>query len=134
MSSTNRGPLVIKAIEAFAEFGQMTAQQFADYADIGRYDAHAVLTRMNKRTKAGEKRIHITAWEHNHDGARRYPRAMFKWGDGVDKKRPKPDIQAIRRRSEEKRNKTFRLNSVFNMAMTRDTIRSIRRNLNGQSE
>lgn len=130
MSTTNKGPLVIKALEALAEFERVTAQEFADFADISRYDAHAVLNRMCKRTKAGEKRIHIVDWKDSHDDARRYPRAVFMLGDKPDKPKPKPDVRANRRRSEAKRNKTFRMNSVFNMAMTRDTIRAIRKTLN----
>jgi hypothetical protein len=42
MGATNTGAYVVKALEAFAEFGRLTAQEFADYADLGRYDAHAV--------------------------------------------------------------------------------------------
>lgn len=129
MASTNTGFHVIKAYEALHEFGKITAQEFADYADIGRYDAHAVLNRMAKRTKAGEKRIHIANWTYDHDDARRYPRAIFMIGDKPDKPRPKPDVAANRRRSELKRNTTFRMNSVFNMAMTRDKIRELRRSL-----
>ena len=130
MTSTNTGPHVIKALEAFAEFGRLTAQEFADYADIGRYDAHAVLNRMNKRTKAGVKRIHVADWTYEHDDARRYPRAVFMLGDKEDKKKPKPDIRANRKRSEHKRNKTFRMNSVFNMGLNRDAVRQVRKQLN----
>lgn len=121
---------VIKAFEAFSEFGRMTAQEFADYADIGRYDAHAVLAKMRKRTKAGVKRIHIAAWTYEHDDARRYPRAVFMLGDKEDKQRPTPDIRANRKRSEHKRNNTFRMTSVFNMGLTRDAVRQVRKNLN----
>jgi len=127
---TNTGRRVIVALEALSEFGQLTAQELADYTDMSRYDAHAVLTRVNKRTKAGEKRIHIVKWTYIHDDARRYPRAVYGLGDKLDAKKPKPNIKENRRRSEAKRNTTFRMNSVFNMAMTRDTIREIRRNLN----
>jgi hypothetical protein len=129
MGSTNTGMHVIKALEAFAEFKRMTAQEFADYADIGRYDAHAVLNRMNKRTKAGVKRIYIADWTYEHDDARRYPRAVFMLGDKEDKKKPQPNIRLNRQRSETNRNAQFRMNSVFNMAMTRDKIREIRRSL-----
>jgi hypothetical protein len=129
VSTTNTGLHVIKALEAFAEFGRLTAQEFADYADIGRYDAHAVLNRMNKRTKAGVKRIHVADWTYEHDDARRYPRAVFMLGDKEDKKKPKPNIRLNRQRSETNRNAQFRMNSVFNMAMTRDKIREIRRSL-----
>ena len=129
MSTTNTGMHVIKALEAFAEFGRITAQEFADFADIGRYDAHAVLNRMNKRTKAGEKRIHIADWTYAHDDARRYPRAVFMLGDKEDKKKPKPNIRANRQRSEHKRTKTFRMNSVFNMGLNRDAVRQVRTQL-----
>lgn len=127
MTPLNSGTLISKAWEALHEFGKITAQEFADYADIGRYDAHAALAKMNKRTKAGVKRIYIAGWTYDHDDARRYPRAIFMIGDKEDKPKPKPDIAANRRRSELKRNRTFRMNSVFNMAMTRDKIREIRR-------
>jgi hypothetical protein len=123
----NRGHNVLKAYEALEEFGRMTAQEFADWADMGRYDAHAVLVRMNKRTKAGEKRIHITDWVHGHDGARRYPRPVYALGDKLDKKKPKADPAANRRRHEQGKNKMYRMNSVFNLAMTRDKIREIRK-------
>jgi hypothetical protein len=129
MTTTNTGMHVIKALEAFAEFGRMTAQEFADYADIGRYDAHAVLGRMNKRTKAGEKRIHITGWTYAHDDARRYPRPVFMLGDFPDKPKPKPNIRENQRRSEYKTAKAIRMTSVFNMGLTRDKIREIRRSL-----
>jgi len=123
----NTGQHVVKALEALNEFGRMTAQEFADYADIGRYDAHAVLLRMNKRTKAGDKRIHIADWTHGHDGARRYPRPVYALGDKLDKKKPKADPAANRRRHEQSKNKMYRMNSVFNLAMTRDKIREIRK-------
>lgn len=129
MTTTNTGSHVIKALEAFAEFGRLTAQEFADYADIGRYDAHAVLNRMNKRTKAGEKRIYVADWIHSHDDARRYPRAVFMLGDKPDKPRPKPNIRLNRQRSEHKSLKAIRMTSVFNMGLPRDRVREIRRSL-----
>ena len=129
MTTTNKGVLVTKAWEALHEFGKITAQEFADYADIGRYDAHAVLNRMAKRTKDGLKRLHVADWTYEHDDARRYPRAVFMIGDKPDKKKPKPNLRDNRRRSEASRNKTLRMNSVFNMALTRDKIRELRRSL-----
>jgi len=130
VSTTNTGFHVIKALEAFAEFGRLTAQEFADYADIGRYDAHAVLNRMNKRTKAGEKRIYVADWTYSHDDARRYPRAVFMLGDKPDKPKPKPNIRLNRQRSEHKTAKAIRMNSVFNMGLTRDAVRQMRKQLN----
>jgi len=129
MGATNTGAYVIKALEALEEFKRLTAQEFADYADLGRYDAHAVLNRMKRRTKAGVKRIHIAAWTYEHDDARRYPRAVFMLGDKEDKQRPKPNVRLNRQRSEHKAIKAIRMTSVFNMALPREKIREIRRSL-----
>ena len=129
MTTTNKGALVTKAWEALHEFGKITAQEFADYADIGRYDAHAVLNRMAKRTKDGLKRLHVADWTYEHDDARRYPRAIFMIGDKPDKKKPKPNITDNRRRHEQSKNRMYRMNSVFNMALPRDKIREIRKSL-----
>lgn len=125
---------VTKVLEALEAFDQITAQEFAEYADIGRYDAHAVLNRMAKRTKAGVKRIYVFNWTHEHGGSRRYPRAVFKLGDKPNKPKPKPDVRENRRRCETKRNNTFRMSSVFNMAVTRDKIREIRKSLGRKHE
>lgn len=127
MTTTNTGPHVIKALEALQEFGRMTAQEFADMADISRYDAHAVLRRMNKRTKAGDKRLHVADWVYGHDGARRYPRPVYALGDQRDKPKPKASPAANSRRYEQGKNRMYRMNSVFNLAMTRDRIREIRK-------
>ena len=129
MTTTNKGVLVTQAWAALAEFGKITAQEFADYADIGRYDAHAVLNRMSKRTKAGEKRIYVADWTYAHDDARRYPRAVFAVGDKDDKKKPKPNIRLNRQRSEHKTIKAIRMSSVFNLALPRDKVRELRRSL-----
>jgi hypothetical protein len=127
MTTTNKGVLVTQAWAALAEFGKITAQEFADYADIGRYDAHAVLNRMSKRTKAGVKRIYVADWTYAHDDARRYPRAVFAVGDKEDKKKPKPNIRLNRQRSEHKTIKAIRMSSVFNLALPRDKVRELRR-------
>lgn len=129
MTTINKGVLIAKAWEALEEFGRITAQEFADYADIGRYDAHAALKKMNTRTKDGVKRLHIADWKYAHDDSRRYPRPVFMVGDKPDKPKPKPDVAANRRRHEQSKNRMYRMNSVFNMAMTRDKIREIRKSI-----
>jgi hypothetical protein len=134
MTTTNTGVHVIRALEAFAEFRRLTAQEFADFADIHRYDAHAVLNRMNKRTKAGEKRIHVADWTYAHDDARRYPRPVFMLGDFPDKPKPKPNLRENRRRSEHKTINAIRMTSVFNMGLNRGAVRQIRKNLSQPQE
>ena len=52
LSSLNRGQRVIDTTAALVEFGEITAMELAEYLGVTRYDAHAVLNRMNKRTRA----------------------------------------------------------------------------------
>lgn len=123
MGTTNTGPLVFKAFMMFEEFGRITASEFADYADISRYDAHAVLYRLNKRMRNGVKRIHIAAWVDSHDDARRYLRAQYELGDKPDKARPQAKVSVVRDRYHKSVMTRFRMNNVFNMALTREQVR-----------
>ena len=117
MSSLNRGQRVIDTTAAIAEFGEITAMELAEYLGITRYDAHAVLNRMNKRTKAGLKRIHIVRYIDDHDGARTYPRAVFAMGDKPDAKKSKADQLAVKRRYYARLKLRTTMNSVFNLGM-----------------
>lgn len=117
MSSLNRGQRVIDTTAAIVEFGEITASELAEHLGITRYDAHAVLNRMNKRTKAGLKRIHVVRYINDHDGARTYPRAVFAMGDKPDAKKPKADQLAVKRRYYARLKSRTTMNSVFNLGM-----------------
>jgi hypothetical protein len=123
MGTTNRGHVVIPTLAAIHEFGELTAQELADYLDIGRYDAHAVLNRMAKRTKAGVKRLHIVRWIEEHEGARRYPRAVFAIGDKPDAPKPRSNPAEVKRRYEQRRRLRNTTNSVFNLGLSRKEFR-----------
>ena len=117
LSSLNRGQRVIDTTAAIVEFGEITAMELAEYLDITRYDAHAVLNRMNKRTKAGLKRIYVVRYIDDHDGARNYPRAVFAMGDKPDAKKPKADQLAVKRRYYARLKSRTTMNSVFNLGL-----------------
>ena len=117
MSSLNRGQRVTDTTAAIVEFGEITAMELAEHLGITRYDAHAVLNRMNKRTKAGLKRIHIVRYIDDHDGARTYPRAVFAMGDKPDAKKPKADQLAVKRRYYARLKSRTTMNSVFNLGL-----------------
>ena len=89
MSSLNRGQRVIDTTAAIVEFGEITASELAEYLGITRYDAHAVLNRMNKRTKAGLKRIHVVRYIDDHDGARTYPGPSLRWVTSLTPRNPR---------------------------------------------
>lgn len=117
LSSLNRGQRVIDTTAAIVEFGEITAMELAEYLGITRYDAHAVLNRMNKRTKTGLKRIHVVRYIDDHDGARTYPRAAFAIGDKPDAKKPKADQLAVKRRYYARLKSRTTMNSVFNLGL-----------------
>lgn len=117
MSSLNRGQRVIDTLATIKEFGEVTAMELAEYLGITRYDAHAVLNRMSKRTKAGLKRIHVVRYIHDHDGARKYPRAVYAMGDKPDAKKPKADQNAVKREYYARLRSRTTMNSVFNLGL-----------------
>ena len=117
MSSLNRGQRVIDTTAAIVEFGEITAMELAEYLGITRYDAHAVLNRMSKRTKAGVKRIHVVRYTYDHDGARKYPRAVYAMGDKPDAKKPKADQLAVKREYYARLKSRMTMNSVFNLGL-----------------
>lgn len=117
MTCLNRGKRVTDTTAALVEFGEITASELAEHLGISRYDAHAVLNRMNKRTKAGLKRIHIVRYVDDHYGARRYPRAVFSIGDFPDAKKPKANQNEVKRRYYARLKSRTTMNSVFNLGM-----------------
>ena len=129
MNKVSQGQHVASVMQALQEFGKITAQELSDYADISLQDAHAVLNRMKKPNKTGPKRVYISEWVYQHDNLRRYPRAVFMLGTEHNKLRPKPDLRLNRRRSEANRNTPLRMNNVFNMALSREKIREIRKSI-----
>lgn len=117
MGTVNRGPRVVATLAAIVEFGEITAMELSEYLDITRYDAHAVLRRMNKRTKAGVKRIYIVRFIDDHDGARKYPRAVYAMGDKPDAKKPKADQLRVKREYYARLKSRTTMNSVFNLGL-----------------
>jgi hypothetical protein len=95
----------------------MTAMELAEYLGIARYDAHAVLNRMNKRTKAGLKRIYVVRYIYDHDGARKYPRPVYAIGDKPDAKKPKANQLAVKREYYARLKSRTTMNSVFNLGL-----------------
>lgn len=117
MSSLNRGRRVIATIAALVECGEITAMELAEHLGITRYDAHAVLHRMSKRTKAGLKRAYVVRYIYDHDGARNYPRAVYALGDKPDAPKPKADQLAVKREYYARQKSHSTMNSVFNLGM-----------------
>jgi hypothetical protein len=84
----------------------------------------SVLTRLKKETPKHPKRIHISGWVYDHEGARQYPRAQYALGDLPDKEhKRRVSLRQIHRNNEAARVNRMRTASVFHLGMTRDQLR-----------
>lgn len=104
---------VVAAIENYLrDFGPITPSELADALGCSRYTTSSVLHRM--RT-GSPKRVYITDWIYDSEGARRYPRPRYALGSSPDAKRPTPNRKAVRRQSVQNRRNRLRTNFVFNL-------------------
>lgn len=109
---------------ALEQYGNQSRAELEMTAGIPKDLISAIVSRMNKRCPRAGKQIHITHYVYDAEGARRYPRAVYALGDGVDAKKPKASHKENRRRYEAKKKNMYRMNSVFNMGKSRDQIRA----------
>ena len=109
----------VLAIEiVLSQQGPMTRSQLEDELGVGKAQVSAVLTRMRRRDKSGVKRIYIKSWTHEHEGGRRYPRAVYAIGDKPCKQKPKVDRNEVKRRYVEGKRTALKANFVFHLGLT----------------
>jgi hypothetical protein len=113
------GSTVDRILDILTELGPMTAAEICREMGENRQFVSAVISRMRRPTKQLPKRIYVTSWAHDDEGARRYPRAVFDVGDAPDKEKKKDGRKATRRRSDVKVRMHNTANSVFNLATPR---------------
>jgi hypothetical protein len=119
------GELSTAVLKALKEYGPMTRAEIEVLIKQSKERISNVVSRLNKQAPRVGKQIHIVRWVHDSEGARPYPRAVYALGDGQDTPKPKPQKRIeIRRRYDEKRRNRYSMNSVFNLALTRDQIRA----------
>lgn len=123
--------LILRKLE---EEGPMTRAELCASLGMGHDYVSAVLTRLSRASKTLPKRVHIVGYAEDAVGKRRYPRAVYAIGDGQDKKRPRPDKKAVRRRYEENKRKLITGASVFNLGMNRAQINERMRLLKSASD
>jgi len=109
---------------ALEQYGAQSRAELEVTAGIDKNLISAIVSRLNKRTPRSGKQIHVTSYVFDAEGARRYPRAVYTVGDGVDVRKPKTSPLENRRRYEAKKKGMYRMNSVFNLGKTRDQVRA----------
>lgn len=113
------GEIVSLILKALNDYGPMTRIELCDVIGSSRASVSAVMTRLNRVGPASPKRIYIKSYVHDHEGQRRYPRAVYDLGDKPDAKSPGADPVAARKRYHQRKKMLNTANSVFNLALTR---------------
>lgn len=114
----------VQAIKmALEQYGPQSRAELEQTAVIPKELIAAVVSRMNRNTPRIGKQIHISHYVYDAEGARRYPRAVYALGAGVDAKKPVAPTKENKRRYEAKRKGWYAMNSVFNLGKSRDQIR-----------
>ena len=118
------GELTKLVLDALKSSGPMTQAEICVTVGLTKERLGNVVSRLHYNAPKVGKQIHIVKYVYDAEGMRRYPRAVYAIGFGIDALKPKSDKKAIKRRYEEKRRRMFSMNSVFNMAKTRDQVRA----------
>lgn len=112
-----RGAIVDLILQAL-EQRPMTRAELCEFTGIDHNVIAPVVTRMSKSSPQRPQRIHIKTYIDDLDGMKRYPRAVFALGKGINAKKPKRDPRANKRRYLQNLTSKMRCTSVFNLAMT----------------
>ena len=67
--------------KALQEVGPMTLAEMMDYTGLSKQSASKALRDLNREMLRTPKRAHITQWVYDHEGQKRYPRAVYAWGN-----------------------------------------------------
>ena len=121
------GVVVERILDLLEHVGPMTRSEIEQNLGIGKNTAGSVISRLNRASKQLPKRVYIKAYVYDHEGTRRYPRAVYALGDRADAARPKPQGKENRRRYAEKLKSVYRTNSVFNLGRSVREIREMRK-------
>ena len=117
------GETVADILRLLDELGPLSRSEMCEELGLERTYVSAVVTRMASPTKRLPKRIHVSHYVYDMEGARRYPRAVYALGDKPDARRPKANKLDNRRRADAKRRVINTANSVFNLATPRREYR-----------
>jgi hypothetical protein len=119
---TKWGAVAGQILHALETVGPMTRVELCAHLGIDRGIGAAIANRMARPSATMPKRVHIAAYVYDQEGQRRYPRAVYAIGDMPDAKRPKSDVKANKRRYIQAKVARFKMNSVFNMGLTRRQV------------
>ena len=101
--------------KALQEVGPMTLQEMMTHTGFNKSACSHALIALNSTMPTLAKRAHITEWVYDHEGQKRYPRAVYAWGNYPDAAKPERDTRATQQRHRAKKRMLSAVNSVFNL-------------------
>lgn len=113
------GKTVGEILRILEEIGPMTAMEISDHLNLNRYSTSSIIARLCKESKTIPKRAHIKSYTYDHEGQRKYPRAVYALGDKPNARNPGADPLGNSRRYRAKRKAKGTANFVFNLALPR---------------
>lgn len=94
----------------------MTMAEVCEVTGLDKHNAASILMGLNNVSARKPKRVYIVKYVFDHEGARRYPRAVYDIGDHEDARKPKADERANKRRYRAAKKVRMKANFVFNLA------------------
>ena len=129
-STTNWGENIARIEQALKTHGPMTRADLDRILGLPKDRFGGCLTRMCKQTPMNPQRIHIVDYVYDQEGQKKkYPRAVYAYGPGDNKPKPKSTKRKDRGLYEKQRINRIRNASVFNLALRRDDIRQMKKNV-----
>ena len=115
------GSTVARITQLLEQYGPMTRNEICNHLDVNRMNISAVISRMIRPGVDTPRRLHISGYTHDGEGARRYPRAIYAIGDLPDAKKlnRQENRRDARKRSDKRRAAHNTMNFVFNLARPR---------------
>ena len=111
------GVVVAKIERLLNQHGELSGAEICSELNMTRNQVGAVISRMRKPLPTMPQRIYRVRYIHDHEGQRRYPRAVYALGDLPDAKKPISSEKVNRKRYD--KNKKMKVSSVFQLGFTR---------------
>lgn len=104
-----------QALELLRTLGPMTSAEMDRELGICERQRCRVLASLSKATRRRPRLVHIARWVYDSEGARRYPRPVYAFGDAPDARKPKSNGAARVREYRQRQRALQTTNFVFNL-------------------
>lgn len=111
-----------QALEAL-KTGPMTSAEIADAIGVNRHLASQIMLKLIKKSQKCPQRAYIRQWVYDHQGQRKYPRAVYAIGARPNAPKPARDQLARKKEYEARKKSILKTSSVFRLAVSLKCLR-----------